>query len=492
LAQELELKLTLDPVAAEALVGSLLPASDLERAVQRATYYDTAAFALRDNGLSLRIRDAEGERVQTIKSDQGRSAGLFARVERERPVTGDVPELDGEPELRAIVGGDELVATFEVHNERRRWQLEIEGAQIEVALDRGSVVVADRSSPIVECELELKAGDAAGLFAFGRRIAAVAPIRLAAISKAERGYRLLGALPGCFKAEPIALDSATPVGAAFARIAGSCLRQYLLNTDLLSTSLALPGKDGGQALHQARVALRRLRAAIRIFRPVLAGDPQAGAIDRGLRELAAVLGEARDLDVVLERTEPGQLQRRLRLARAAAYRRVSAALEAASTSALMLDLVEWIARGPWSDMPELQPLRQRPCAALAADALTHFRRKVRKAGRRLATLDDEKRHGLRKNAKKLRYAAEFFAALHADKRGARRHRRFVKALEEVQDRLGALNDRATTPQVLARLGLAADPQAATLVSGPGKGHQMEAAGAALRAFSDIERFWDAR
>ncbi len=490
MAEELELKLTLTPGAAEALMGSPLLASDFERAIQHATYYDTTDLALCKTGISLRIRDAEGQRIQTIKSDQGRSAGLFARLERERPVDGDVPDLQDDADVRAIVAGDELVPVFEVRNERRRWQLEVEGAQIEVALDQGSVVVADRSSPILECELELKAGNAAGLFALGRRIAAVAPVRLAAISKAERGYRLLGALPGRYKAEPIALDSDTPVGDAFARIAGACLRQYLLNTDVLVTSLSLPGKDGVQALHQARVALRRLRAAIRIFRPLLAADGQTDAIDQGLRELAGVLGEARDLDVMLERSEPGQLQRRLRLARTAAYRRVSIELEAETTRALMLDLAEWIARGPWSEMPELQPLRETPCAALAADALIHFRRKVRKAGRRVAKIDDEKRHELRKNAKKLRYTAEFFAALQADTPRAKHHQRFVDALEVVQDRLGALNDHATTPHVLARLGLSDDPQATTLLSGAGKGRLLGTAAEALRDLSDAKRFWD--
>ena len=191
-------------------MGSLLPASDFERAVQRATYYDTAAFALRDNGFRCGsgTRKANGSR----RSSPTRAAAPdCSRARRERPVAGDVPELHDEPELRAIVGGDELVpysrsATSADAGSSRSKGRRSRSHSIRVRGRRGSIL-SD-----LECELELKAGDAAGLFALGRRIAAVAPVRLAAISKAERGYRLLGALPGCYKAEPIALDSATPVG----------------------------------------------------------------------------------------------------------------------------------------------------------------------------------------------------------------------------------------------------------------------------------------
>ncbi len=81
---------------------------------------------------------------------------------------------------------------------------------------------------------------------------------------------------------------------------------------------------------------------------------------------------------------------------------------------------------------------------------------MKKHGRDLANADDGVRHELRKDAKKLRYAAEFFASLFERKGEKRRYKRFVKALQSVQDQLGSLNDLATAPAVLEKLGMAND------------------------------------
>ena len=67
-------------------------------------------------------------------------------------------------------------------------------------------------------------------------------------------------------------------------------------------------------------------------------------------------------------------------------------------------------------------------------------------------------------AKKLRYGAEFFAALYPGKKAAKRHKAFVSALSDLQDHLGVLNDLATAHHVMADLtgpeGGPADGQAA--------------------------------
>ena len=70
---------------------------------------------------------------------------------------------------------------------------------------------------------------------------------------------------------------------AFAAIARSCLRQYRLNEDIL---LRQPTSE---AIHQARVALRRLRAAFALFKALL-GDPESVALNHRLRDLARTRG----------------------------------------------------------------------------------------------------------------------------------------------------------------------------------------------------------
>jgi CHAD domain-containing protein len=83
-----------------------------------------------------------------------------------------------------------------------------------------------------------------------------------------------------------------------------------------------------EALHQCRIAFRRLRAAMSLFKPLVA-DPQSEALKDGMRRLAGVLGEARDLDVFkegLDGVEPA-LRVTLEDRRVAAYDRVVAMLQ---------------------------------------------------------------------------------------------------------------------------------------------------------------------
>src|SRR3546814_19293009 len=89
--------------------------------------------------------------------------------------------------------------------ERRTWIISEGGATIELVLDSGEVVAGERTSPICEIELELKQGDPGALFAFARRIDAVAPARLGVQSKDERGYPLTGHAPTLVQAELVKL-----------------------------------------------------------------------------------------------------------------------------------------------------------------------------------------------------------------------------------------------------------------------------------------------
>jgi triphosphatase len=69
-------------------------------------------------------------------------------------------------------------------------------------------------------------------------------------------------------------------------------------------------------------------------------------------------------------------------------------------------------------------------------------RKIRKQGKKLARLNARSRHKLRIQAKKVRYASEFFADLFPDKKASRWRAKFLSALERVQECLGDLNDIA--------------------------------------------------
>ena len=479
---EIELKLQLTEAGADAILAAGVLPGRPEPVSQQAIYFDTPDRALVGAGLSLRIREAGGRRIQTVKQADGGTAGIFARPEWEMPVTDDRPVLDDATPLAAVLGdkASALAPAFTVSVTRQSWTFDEGGARIEAVIDRGEITATDRRSPVCECELELISGPPDALFAMARRLHAVAPVKLGVLSKSERGYRLIGPAPVAVKAEDVALAPGMTAAQAFQRIVLSCLRQFRLNEDLLLATRA------AEPLHQARVALRRLRSAFTIFRPMLGAS--GGTLREDLRWLAGILGEARDLDVLLPRAPSGPLQDRLRMAREAAHDAVAEALASDRARALMLDLAEWTHGGDWLTASDGQDARDMEAQDFAAAALSRFRRKVKKGGRDLSHLEDEARHDLRKDAKKLRYAADFFAPLFAGDRKKGR-KRFGAALADFQDHLGALNDVASAPMVLERLGLVDAPGAADLTHAADRAPLLAAAEKTHRALVRAERYW---
>jgi len=482
LSPETEIKLDLSQEALDALVGSDLLGEPDKVLDQRSTYFDTADRRLWKEGYTLRIRQVGETRTQTVKAT-GPSLSLFARSEWETPIEGDEPVLDHTSPLLGEFGGDvKLEPVFDVVIARRLWNVVENGSRIEVVLDEGDAISGDRRSAIREVEIELKEGRPSDLFVFARKIDAVARFRFSVRSKAERGFVLAGAQKTVVKAEPVYLERSMNAVAAFRAIALACVRQFRLNEDILLQ------RRNPEALHQTRVAIRRLRSALSLFKSVLPGD-EPERLSQELRWLAAVLGEARNIDVLLAKASDIDLVSKLKTARAATYHDAIDALGSSRVHALMLDMINWLecgdylpGNGPVSpDVPSVQDF--------AARALEKQRKRLKRDGSALAKADDEHRHDVRKDAKKLRYAAEFFASLFDDKRGVRRHKKFLAAIEALQEELGALNDLVTSPEVLKKHGLADHPASGSVVSDRDKAGLLGKAQSAVDEMLDIKRFW---
>jgi CHAD domain-containing protein len=149
----------------------------------------------------------------------------------------------------------------------------------------------------------------------------------------------------------------------------------------------------------------------------------------------------------------GDVRDRLAAARDQCFDHVRADLAASRTRLLMIDLAEWLAVGAWRTRPAHPRRLHRAIVPFAGDLLDARRDRLARLGKGLGRLDRDDRHKVRIEAKKLRYAAEFFASLYASDKARRRYRRFLKALEALQDVLGELNDLAVGPEVLASLGI---------------------------------------
>lgn len=481
-ANELELKLEVDADEIDRLVSvEILPSSPTKIIHQVSTYFDTPNQDLRAAGLSLRVRTADGRHVQTIKASGCAAAGLFVRPEWERDVAGFEPQLESGTPILMLIGRETLKTikpAFTVTITRRQWVVDHDGGTVELVADTGTVTAGDRATPVSELELELKGGSPTAIFALARALGGEIPLRLGVLSKAERGYRLIGpATLDAVKAEKLHLAADTSTAEAFAQIVGTCLRHFRLNETILRRS------SDPEALHQTRVALRRLRSALSIFKPVVADDRFA-YLASGLKWLAGSLGPARDLDVLRERLGEAA-NPALLVARDEAYTVALDALDSRRTRDLMIDLVEWTALGDWRSQLSDPEAVHAPSAIFASKVIGKLRRRMKRRGRDLDHLDDEARHEVRITAKKLRYATGFFQSLYPYKPSRRRFKAFAKHLQALQDHLGILNDLATAPALMERYGL----DQHTLLPTVEREQILSDATEAYKRLMDAKRFW---
>src|SRR5262249_31437492 len=221
-------------------------------------------------------------------------------------------------------------------------------------------------------------------------------------------------------------------------------------------------------LHQMRVALRRLRAAVSLFADMLLG-PQTEEMKTQFKWITQELGPARELDVFIKRVVrpvtdgkpngPGMavLAKDLQRRREEAFARAHTAIESNRFRGLVLDTAGWIEAGDWTRSTDdpTRLLREQPTAPAAAAELRRRWKKVLKAGAQLDELEPPRRHKMRIQAKKLRYASEFFAGAFPGKKAMRRRKEFVAGLEKLQDALGDLNDITVHEGLSERSGRAA-------------------------------------
>lgn len=494
--REIELKFLIAPGAADEVLALLRGEGEVRQL--DATYFDTADHALRQAGFGLRVRDGDGVRKQTLKS--AAAGGIFARGEWETPIAGPEPDpvaLAGTP-AAAVLNGRALSPVFTAQVERVIRLVRRGDTLIEAALDRGYLSTPARRTPVCELELELKSGSATQLFALARDLAGRVALRLSLVSKAERGYGL--AAPGDGVAETrrqaARLEPGMTVAEALQAVGRTALSHLCGSAELLRER---PCPEG---VHQLRVAVRRMRALLKVFRP-LSSEPAVRALEGDLRWLAGELDTARDLDVFIAdvwrpalQDEIGQgsaaFGRALLAAQARAYLRMEAALESARSRTVLLEAAAWLEVGHWLSDPALAAIREQPATAFAATILEARTQTLRRQAARLETLDPEARHRLRLKGKTLRYVAEDLAGLFPDH--PRRVERFITATKALQDALGQLNDLATRPELARQVALAhGEPEAAfaagRLTAEGGEAQLLRAARIARDLFVDAKPFW---
>jgi CHAD domain-containing protein len=248
---------------------------------------------------------------------------------------------------------------------------------------------------------------------------------------------------------PARLNPSMPCDTAFRVVARCCL------ADLTANHAATCMGDA-EALHQMRVALARLGAAISFFSPMVA-DSQRKRSRAELKWLHRQLGAVRDLDVAIERLETSskwrpQDYRSWKAKRAESHRSLVRALRSARYRRLIKGVSGWVENGPWSTGKGKHASKERasPIAAYSADKLMRWQEKLLKKSRKLRDMSAKKRHRLRLLNKKSCYSTEFFVDLFGNE-GLSRQRAALKHLRQAQKALGQLNDDAKGQSLAAAL-----------------------------------------
>jgi CHAD domain-containing protein len=219
-------------------------------------------------------------------------------------------------------------------------------------------------------------------------------------------------------------------------------------------------RDAPDAVHQMRVTIRRLRAALQEFPMVL---PEPTTHLRGeLRWLGHVLGDARDAEVLERYFEEGLAAIPLELVIGPAQARVTAhfapvhkagreavlaALDSPRYWAILEDLGRLLTVPPRTDAASATAAEVLPGAV--AHAYRRVRRRMHQARRMPAgAARDVALHEARKAAKRARYAAEAVQPAFGRKAG-----RFARRMKGVQSVLGDHQDAVTARQVAREIGV---------------------------------------
>ncbi len=475
-------------------------------------YFDTPDHSLRSQSISLRVRQVGKEWIQTIKSKIGVTAGVSHPVEFEVKVENSEPDLTSisdtslRKKITKLTSKDALIPVFETVIRRTTRLLRApDGSEIEIALDKGDILAGKRSAEIYEAELELKSGTVRSILTLAEALMGSKAMKLSKMSKAERGYRLVEESQAFADLKPQTskkpnLKSRHTAEEALKHILQSVAGQVTHNLGVTRHS------EVPEGAHQLRIGLRRLRAALRAYRPITDCE-MVRWLGREARDLAQLVGEQRDIDVLISdivmlasKNAPPDLGAEKVLKKLERHRQgirshVCRALRDKRWTMFELKLGMFIEMAGWrlDNNLKAEKVLRAPAHKYARTALNKSWRRAEKLGGRISELSISERHDLRKALKNLRYLVEFFSSLYP----AKKVRPFLKQLKQAQNVFGYLNDVAMAEQLL-HIFQDADGQLkdARLTTGYVLGwHMAEAENAwkdavsRWKSLSKAERFW---
>jgi triphosphatase len=422
-------------------------------------YLDTDDWRLHRAGYSLRVRTRGRSSEVTLKA-LSEQRTLRRRVE----ITEALPDGQGRSPLEAtgpvgrrvrdVCGSRPLHLLCEIKTSRRPFLVQVGEARAEVVLDETTIPVEDGGRPVRlrRVEVEVAEGSPEDLAAFVRELEAGAGLRPATLTKFEAGLLSRGlSAPALADLGPTDADASRTLG----EVAFAALRRHF-HTFLRSEPGTRMGDDP-EELHDMRVATRRMRAALSIFRQAL--PARSGRLRQELGWIADGLGAVRDLDVQLQRVEGwtnqipaegqggSEIVAALQEARSSARDELLRILDSARYARFVESFGVMLRRGPL----RAQPLAWRPVTAEAPALVESRRRAVRGKLRGLRHADEKAPalHAVRIRCKRLRYVLEFLGEVYPQEIPD-----VTAGLVKAQDLLGVYQDSIVGGGRLRDLALA--------------------------------------
>lgn len=408
--------------------------------LQHTTYYDTPRFLLKKSNITLQVRQTGTHIVQTIQAGRNFTAGALTRWEISRTLEQNEPHLGM---VRQVLAGtgissgalQRLTPVFSTSVRRTRLELAFADTELSLIYDQGhlSHPLSDEAiETISEIKIELKSGSAEKMFILLCRLNEKCDWQQIGVTKAERGYAAISR-PHAFrprKHKEFVSTSSEDAYSVLQNAMSSALAHFFVNNPNLLA-------DKAEAIHQTRVAVRRMRAILHACKSFISYMDRK-ALNGELRWLQTRLGECRDWHVLRHETLPKMkelaAEQRVEIDRLARKNHAKLLPQALDTcrsrraQRLILHIQCWLAGLPVQGGPD--------AANVGRSALKMNIRRLRKLGRLTERKPLSEIHAIRIKSKKLRYTLEILPMSEGADAQA------LKSLTALQEKLGDLNDLA--------------------------------------------------
>lgn len=415
-----------------------------------AVYFDTDGLILAKHRITLRRRTGGTDSGWHLKLPADRGTRVEIQAPLGQPET--VPEELAEKVL-VFTRDDELRPVARIHT--RRTVHRLHGSEdVTLADFADDHVTAETLHPVQmerkwrEWEIELVHGDEALLESAERVLSGAGATPSGHASKLARAFGT--AWPAAVPAPP----KARPKGSA-----GDAIVAYIAAQIAEITELDPGVRQGADdAVHGMRSATRRLRSTLSVYGKLFEADA-ADQLKTELKWLGKVLGKARDAEVLRDRIGELMNEQPDGSVPASAASRINDELEAAFNSGYREMLRSLGTKRYFRFLESLEEFRDEPptkpragkkarpvTAKLAGKAIKRLRRSQKAAAGQTGVEGDRALHQVRKDAKRLRHAAEALEDVHKEPAV-----KLARNAQKIQKILGEHQDSVVSRSILLRL-----------------------------------------